>query len=687
MVVVDVGFDELRRLTGHDEKGDEELKADLFALGIEHEGETDDGLAQLEFAPDRLDRLSVEGIARSLRYQYGDDRGISIPRTNDPDWRYEVADSVPAERPYATGAVVRGVNMDETVLDSLIQLQEKLHATMGRDRVKGAIGIHDLVMLKGSEALRTPNESSGERERDTSTASASDGRAGEAHDPSGRDPRDHEAAGSADNTITYRGIEAEADTFVPLDADAELSPSGVLSDHPTGRKYAPIVAEYERMPTIYDEIGLFSFPPVINGRRTELDADSTDLLIELTGTDQWTIDRMCAILCYALAARGGQIEDVAVSYPDRELRRPDLTVETKRVSHDRIESVLGVDLDPETAIDLAERSGLDARVADADIDDGEGAHVEGNGRSGTAASTDERNTPTGTDGSRSAAGDSTDGGSTAGDVMYEVSIPPYRQDVLGPLDVIDDLGRAYGFNDLEPRYPDASTVGGRHERSRVERAVRQRLVGLGSEDLLNFHLIADAENYDRMGLTSPDATGGGDETADAGSDDADDHGAVANGNGTDTPFGALAPARIREPYSAEYGIVRTWALPSLLMILENNTHRAYPQELAEIGLAAGRDASESTGLAEFRTVAAVLARTDASYEIAKSRLAALCRAFDVELETPPTDHPTFIDGRAAAVVIDGVSAGVIGEVHPEVLVEHDLEVPVAAFEFRLDALR
>ena len=613
MVVVDADFDELRRLTGHDEKGDEELKSDLFALGLEYEGETEDGEAQLEFAPDRLDRLSVEGIARSLRYQYGEDRGVYVPRTNAPDWRYEVADSVPAERPYVTGAVARGVDLDEGVLDSLIQLQEKLHATMGRDRVKGAIGIHDLVMLKGG------------------------------------------TAGSADNAISYRGVGPEEDTFVPLDSDAELTPGDVLAEHPTGRDYAPIVAEYERLPAIYDDLGLFSFPPVINGRRTELTVDSTDLLIELTGTDQWTIDRMCAILCYALAARGARIEEVTVSYPDRELTRPDLSVGTKRVTHKRIETVLGVDFDPETVIDLAERSGLDAEVTERDDDAGSGP---------------------GSDGEVDPNADGTGVREGTG-VVYEVSIPPYRQDVLGPLDVIDDLGRAYGFNDLEPRYPNVSTVGGRHERSRLERALRNTLVGLGFEDLLNFHLIAETANYDRMGLSSPDA---------AEDLDAEDVGKADDVN-ADHCLGALTPARIREPYSEDYEIVRTWALPSLMTVLGNNTHRAYPQDLAEIGLAAGRDERENTGLVEFRTVGAVLARTDASYEAAKTRLTALCRAFGVEAATPPTDHPSFVDGRAAEVVLDGTSAGVIGEIHPEVLVEHDLEVPVAAFEFRLDALR
>jgi len=44
--------------------------------------------------------------------------------------------------------------------------------------------------------------------------------------------------------------------------------------------------------------------PVINGRRTEVSTDSRDLFVEMTGTDQWTIDKMLNIVCYALSARG-----------------------------------------------------------------------------------------------------------------------------------------------------------------------------------------------------------------------------------------------------------------------------------------------------------------------------------------------------------------------------------------------
>ncbi|RDI71929.1 phenylalanine--tRNA ligase subunit beta [Halopelagius longus] len=578
MPVVDVHPDELRQLTGHEDKSDEEFVDDLFALGLEFEGETEDGAFQLEFGPDRLDRLSVEGVARSLRYQYGDDRGVYVPNTNNPDYTFVVDEDVPDERPYVTGAIIRGVDLDEDALDSLIQLQEKLHATMGRQRAKGAIGIHDLTMIKG-EVLS------------------------------------EEGGG---NSITYTGIDPDGDTFVPLDSDAELSPAEVLEEHATGREYADLVSEYDRYPAIYDELGLFSFPPVINGRRTEVSTDSRELLVELTGTDQWTIDRMCNIICYALSARGATIEEVEVEYPDGTLLRPDFEVETKRVSHDRIETMLGVEFEKREVADLFERSGLGVELAD-DESGGDGAGEDG--------------------------------------TVYEVSIPPYRVDVLHPLDLVDDVGRAYGFNELEPRYPDVGTVGERHERSRLEDATRNTLVGLGFEDLLNFHMTNEDALTTRMNVEEGDEVLGGGE-----------------------------PARITEPYSEDYTVLRTWALPSLMMVLENNTHRAYPQDLAEIGFVAERDDDVNTRVRERRHVAAVLARHDATYEDAKARLQSLCSDFGVELETPATSHPSFIDGRAASVVIDGEDVGVVGEIHPTVLVEHDLELPVAAFEFDLNAL-
>ncbi|MFB6141418.1 MAG: phenylalanine--tRNA ligase subunit beta [Halosimplex sp.] len=600
MPTVEIDPDELRELTGHDEKDDDELREDLFGLGLEYEGATDDGEFELEFAPDRLDRLSVEGVARSLRYQYGDDRGVYIPNTNDAEWTIRVDGDVPERRPYVTGAVVRGLEMDEASLESLIQLQEKLHATMGRQRAKGAIGVHDLTMLKGQAGARG-GEDTPEEEADPRT----------------------ELASTGGKSIRYTGIGERDDQFVPLDENHEMTPQEVLMAHHTAHKFSHLVDDYDAMPAIYDDLGLFSFPPIINGKRTEVTENSRDLFVEMTGTDQWTIDHMLNIVCYALDARGGRVERVEVEYADdasgdyagNTLVRPNFDTKTKTVAHADVESMLGIDLDGEEVVGLLERAGL--------------------GLEDTEGDTDRPDT-----------------------LSYEVEIPPYRVDVLHPVDVIDDVGRAYGFNELEPRYPDVSTVGGRHDRSRLERAARTSLVGLGFEDLLNFHLISEEANYERLDV-------------DRGSD----------------AFGGGEPAVIQEPYSEDYEIVRTWALPSIMLVLENNTHRAYPQHLSEVGVVMDQDETEATKMSERHTVAAALARHEASYEDAKASLQALCRSFDVDVWTPPTSHPSFIDGRTAEIVIDGQSVGVIGEIHPKVLVEYDLEVPVAAFEFDLDALR
>ena len=337
---------------------------------------------------------------------------------------------------------------------------------------------------------------------------------------------------------------------------------------------------------------------------------------------------------------------------------PVISTNTKTVSHERIERTLGIDIAGEDVVDLLERAGLDADASG--VGDG--------GRGDADEDVELEDVPSHATRTAGSAGDDTadaprgaasaDGASTTDGLAYEVEIPPYRVDVRHPTDIVDDVGRAYGFNDLEPRYPDVSTVGGRNDTSRLEDAARDALVGLGFEDLLNFHMTSEPELFERMSL-SPD----------------------------DDALGAREPPTITEPYSEDYTVVRTWALPSLLMVLERNTHRAYPQDLAEIGLVAAEDHDEPTNVAEHRSVVGVVARHDASYEAAKGRLQALARAFDVDLETPPTDHPSFIDGRTAEVVLDGESVGVLGELHPGVLVEHDLEVPVAGFEFRLDGLR
>jgi len=217
----------------------------------------------------------------------------------------------------------------------------------------------------------------------------------------------------------------------------------VLAEHDTGQTYADLVEGLDRYPAIYDELGLFSFPPVINGKRTEVTTGSRELFVELTGTDQWTIDRMCNIVCYALSARGATIEQVEVNYADgatapseygAELVRPNFDTDEKSVSHDRIETLLGVDFEPEEIVDCFERAGLDASYT---LDE---------------------------------------------DVTYEVEIPPYRVDVLHPRSGrrrgasvrVRQLGTALPRRGDGRRAPRALLAGGRTRSGRASSASASR---------------------------------------------------------------------------------------------------------------------------------------------------------------------------------------------------------------------
>jgi len=52
----------------------------------------------------------------------------------------------------------------------------------------------------------------------------------------------------------------------------------------------------------------------------------------------------------------------------------------------------------------------------------------------------------------------------------------------------------------------------------------------------------------------------------------------------------------------------------------------------------------------------------------------------------PIENPSFIDGRCGEILIDKNPIGIIGEVHPQVLINFGLENPVSIFEINIDEL-
>jgi len=295
----------------------EQLIDRITMMGAGHEA-TDGDAITFDIFPSRPDMYSVEGIARSLRGFLGVEVGLPRFEAKPSGIEFLVDRTVEDVRPYAVGGIVRGVELTDESVASLVDLQEKLHLTLGRRRRKVAIGIHDL------EKVTPP--------------------------------------------FTYKAVLQSAIRFIPLGRAEEMDLASILERHEKGQEYGPILAGKSHYPVILDAHGVvLSFPPVINGIVTQLTPDTRNLFIDVTGTDLPAIRSALTILCTALAERGAHIETVETVYHDRRLTTPDLETKIRIVDVERAAHLLGVPIRPEDAVQLLRRMRYDAHAQGAKI--------------------------------------------------------------------------------------------------------------------------------------------------------------------------------------------------------------------------------------------------------------------------------------------------------------------------------
>ena len=311
MTNVDIRRDDLADLVGKSLSIEEFVDRITF-MGAGPEGVQGDVMT-FDVFPNRPDLYSVEGIARGLRGFLGLEVGLPVYRVEPSGIEFLVDRSVADVRPYAVGGIVRGLELEDALLRSLVDLQEKLHLTVGRRRKKVAIGIHDMDKV-------TP-------------------------------------------PYTYKAVLPTDVRFTPLGVAQEMDLLEILVKHEKGREYAHLVASHPVFPIITDARGrVLSFPPVINGMLTQLTPDTRNLFIDVTGTELEAVNGCLAILSTALAERGGRIQTVKTKYPDRTLETPDLTHRPHSLDLRRANELLGLSLKPAEAVEGLRRMRHDARA-------------------------------------------------------------------------------------------------------------------------------------------------------------------------------------------------------------------------------------------------------------------------------------------------------------------------------------
>ncbi len=287
IAVIDVDLTDLNRLLDSPVTA-ERLEDEGSMLGVLFE-QTDDGL-EVEVEPNRPDLLSAEGLARALRGFLGQETGFVEYDVADGMVTVQTEEPVDAVRPHIACCRVTGLDLDQQALDSLIQLQEKLTETYGRNRAKVAIGLHDF--------------------------------------------------GAVAPPITYTAVDPDTHAFEPLGRDQEMTPAAILEDHDKGQEYGWILADADRYPLIVDDAGtVLSMPPVINGTATEMTADTTDCFLDVTGTDRDAVRTALRIVAAAMTERGGTIEAVTVDGEPM----PDMTGTELRVDPGYVQDVSGLD--------------------------------------------------------------------------------------------------------------------------------------------------------------------------------------------------------------------------------------------------------------------------------------------------------------------------------------------------------
>ena len=399
MPVVTFDYNDFVNILGYN-ISKEELIEKLPMIGADFDKVEDDEIS-IEFFPNRPDLASVEGIARASRAFFGFETGLKKYRVEKSNIALNVDPSVNKVRPYVTTALVKNITMTDELIASLMELQEKLHFGLGRNRKKIAIGVHNF------EPVEPP--------------------------------------------FTYKAVDPDSVQFVPLNKVESMTLSEILVKHEKGIDYAHLLEDFDKHPLIVDSNNnVLSYPPIINGSLTEVTPFTTDLFIDVTGTDRKAINYSLNIVTTALAERGGVIYSTTVNYDDKSYVSPDLTPIKRVLSVDYVNKILGTKMKEKEIISCLRKMGHDA--------------VKG----------------------------SKDG--------ISVGMPAWRADILHDIDLVEDVAVGYGFDRFETDFPKALTFGRILSKHDLYDGLRNIMIGLGFNEVTTFTISNERDEFKKMGL-------------------------------------------------------------------------------------------------------------------------------------------------------------------------------------------
>ena len=137
------------------------------------------------------------------------------------------------------------------------------------------------------------------------------------------------------------------------------------------------------------------------------------------------------------------------------------------------------------------------------------------------------------------------------------------------------------------------------------------------------------------------------------------------------------------PKTEEFNSLRFWLTPCLLNVFKNNKHNEFPQNIFDIGTVFKTSSKTETNVEEPTRVGVGIAHHNANYTEIRQALDYVLQQLNLTGKVVEYEHPSFLNGRTGRCIVGGKKVAIIGEIHPQVLKNFDIEVPVSVFELNL----
>ena len=407
--------------------------------------------------------------------------------------------------------------------------------------------------------------------------------------------------------------------FTPLAEEKEMSIEDILKSHPKGKEYAHLMSELKEYPVIIDaEDRVISFPPIINGDHTTVNEQTRDFFIDVTGWDERSCEACLLLICLSLAERGGVIESIQIKNWDQELLNvPRGDSKSHKVPDRLIRNILGIELSKTEIADSIKKMG--------------GELIE------------TRTVTNGPDKIEKWAD------CIVGEKEHVISMPRWRNDIMHPVDIVEDIAIGYGYDNLPEQLSAVHLDAIPLPSSNLKRRISSSLCALGLQETQSLTLSNKRDQFERVRWIEENKS-----------------------------------TIISNPITKEHTMLRQYILPSLLNLLAANRHHELPQRVHELGDVV-RDSENKTRLSW------ACAEVGGGFSAAKGIASSLLRDLganlsEVKWQGINQEEGPWIKGRGAKVIIGGIEVGQIGEIDPKVSFEFGLKVPIQAGEFDVDAL-